>query len=51
MQAKSCPKILLLSVNFEKFTSMNDDRDQSQPSGRLPVSGRGPRLLRSISKS
>ena len=37
-------KIWLLCVNFEKFASINEDRDQSQPSKRSTVIRRSSRL-------
>ena len=50
MQTKSM-KIWLLSVNFEKITTINEDSDQSQSSVWMAVIGRGLRLHRQISKS
>ena len=47
MQTKSFLKIRLLSVNFEKFPSINEDRDQSKTSVWRAVVGRGLDLYRS----
>ena len=44
MQTKSFLKIWLLFVNFEKFTSVNEDRGQTKSSVWRVVIGRGPRL-------
>ena len=41
---KSILKSWLLCVNFEKFTSMNEDRDQSEFSVWSLAIGHGPRL-------
>ena len=35
MKTKSFLKVWLLCVNFENFTSINEDRDQSQSSARI----------------
>ena len=45
MQTKLFLKIWLLFVNFEKFTSINQDRDQSQIPKNSTVIGCGPRLI------
>ena len=38
---KVIPENLELSANFQKFTSLKEDRDQSQSSVRRAVIGRG----------
>ena len=51
MKTKSFLKIWLLSVNFEKFTSINLSRDQSQHFKRSTVIGPSIRLWKWISQS
>ena len=51
MKTNSFLKILLLCSNFEKFTSINLSRDQSQHFERSIVSGPSLSLKRLISES
>ena len=44
MQTRSFLEIWLLSVDFEKFISINYQSDQSQPSTHPTVSGRSANL-------
>ena len=51
MQIKSFLKIWLLSVNSDKYASVNQKSDQSQQDVWRAVIGRSSDLLRSISQS